>query len=382
MKVTIAIRLFLAALAGCAIAPSVHARCGFIAASPTTSSTMALQITNLTVPRDMPVGTSIYIQEFHQAHPGTRFQCDGLELAVENRYRVVGVGRVTNVNVGEYAGKIYETGVPGIGVAWFAGQVGARAIGDTFVNAPPDPAGCNRTQGLTVPAGRCLTGLMKFFNRSAMVLVKTGPVGVGTISAASLGRLTLNAHIDGSTYSVTSVGLSGSINVVGTTCKTSDVSVPMGRHKIASLTGLNSATPKVGFTIALTDCPGFPGYFGSISSGAIPASSENAVINAGTPIKNGISIRLDAVGSAIDASKGLLSIAPGDGFLAARGVGVQLLDSAGLPVALSRNLPQNMVLDADTKSLNISLGARYLQTAETVTPGQANAMATYTIIYQ
>nr|WP_309139800.1 MULTISPECIES: fimbrial protein [unclassified Pseudomonas] len=82
----------------------------------------------------------------------------------------------------------------------------------------------------------------------------------------------------------------------------------------------------------------------------------------------------------IDATNGVLSLTPGAG--TATGVGLQVLHLSGGPWMLSQNQLLNTVLGPGTTSLNIPMSARYLQTASTITPGTANAVATYTIIYQ
>jgi type 1 fimbria pilin len=174
------------------------------------------------------------------------------------------------------------------------------------------------------------------------------------------------------------VGLTGSINIVALTCMTSDVNVPMGTNKIASFSGIGSASTPVNFMISLTGCPGFPGYYGNASS--IPTSSQSAVISAGTLVPNTLSLRLDPVDTPIDATHGVLSLSAGAD--PATGVGLQVLDASGAPWALSQNQLLSLPLAAGTTALNIPLSARYLQTAATVTAGSANAVATYTIIYQ
>lgn len=83
--------------------------------------------------------------------------------------------------------------------------------------------------------------------------------------------------------------------------------------------------------------------------------------------------------AAIDASKGVLSLTAEK--RAATGVGVQLLDESGQPWILSKEVGVPN-LEANTVSLTVKLSARYLQTAAKVTPGLANAVATYTLNYQ
>ncbi|MGH8393492.1 MAG: fimbrial protein, partial [Pseudomonas sp.] len=101
---------------------------------------------------------------------------------------------------------------------------------------------------------------------------------------------------------------------------------------------------------------------------------------AGTLVPNTLSLRLDPVDTPIDATHGVLSLSAGAD--PATGVGLQVLDASGAPWALSQNQLLSLPLAAGTTALNIPLSARYLQTAATVTAGSANAVATYTIIYQ
>ncbi|NVI82502.1 fimbrial protein [Janthinobacterium sp. BJB401] len=175
------------------------------------------------------------------------------------------------------------------------------------------------------------------------------------------------------------LGLTGSIRVVSKTCTTSDVSVPLGRSKIMPLKGGGMSLPAVNFEIRLTDCPGFPGSIASGGGGAV--SSQNGGVIGPSRSPNTRKIRIDSVATAINASKGVLSLTAEKGKRVATGVGVQLLDESGQPWILSQDVGVPN-LNANTTSLTIKLGARYLQTAAEVKPGLSNAVATYTLNYQ
>jgi len=65
----------------------------------------------------------------------------------------------------------------------------------------------------------------------------------------------------------------------------------------------------------------------------------------------------------------------------ASGVGVQILNENQQPIALTA--PFNVAAyPLSTALVSVPLYARYYQTAETVSPGSANAVATYTLSYQ
>lgn len=347
--------------------------------------TMALQVATISVPRDMPIGARIYLQTFNQAAPSLPYECDTTtQPDVFPIYIVDGVaGNVVKDFGGPtmYAGKIYDTNIPGIGVAWFGGQNGVSGVGkDVAVVAPTLSPGCTRPAGLGIPEGWCRTGGLRF-NGPTMSLFKTGPVQAGTVTAESLGRLLYKVRVgDSALLNVISVKLSGSINIVSSTCKAGDVNVDLGKQKISTLTGIGSATPQVNFVIALTNCPVFAGFYSNSGVDA-PTSSEkegaDGVISKGTRVANTLNVRVDPVATPIDAANGVLSVETGAGM--ATGIGVQLRGPAGEPLALSQPLAVTSTL---ANSINIILGARYLQTGTTVTAGKANAVATYTIIYQ
>ncbi|MDZ5633847.1 fimbrial protein [Janthinobacterium sp. GMG1] len=346
------------------------------------TGTMAVQLGSLAVPRDVPNGSILYFQFFNLAGNSLQLQCDVASALAKVSFRMQGVGPNANFSGRQaFAAKVYATGVPGIGVAWYAnGLWMADGIVDNSV--PEEPNGCGG--GNSVPQGSCRTHLIaRLPATTSFMLVKTGPVGTGIIRASDLGRLSYFATIGGVSreFTITSVGLTGSISVVSTTCHTPDVKVALGSRKISALTGAAGAsTPAVGFVLDLTDCPGFPGNISS-SGAAAPMSSENGVVRAPTFLPNSVSVRIDPAAPAIDAAKGVLSLTTERGV--ATGVGVQLLDSAGAPWPLSTDVKLSNVLGAGTRSLDISLGARYLKTTMgTVTAGPANAVATYTLTYQ
>ncbi|MCC7697799.1 fimbrial protein [Janthinobacterium sp. EB271-G4-7A] len=346
------------------------------------TGTMALQLGSLAVPRDVPNGTMLYFQYFSQAANGLQLQCDAPNAAVRQSFRMQGVGANANFSGNQaYAGKVYATRVPGIGVAWFANGKWMTDGNVDTINSNPSPYICG---GDGAPPGTCNTKLLDRAPPStSFALIKTGPVGAGIIRARDLGSVSYFATVNGGSteFIITSIGLTGSISVVSSTCRTPDVKVALGSRKVSALTGAaGTPTPTVSFVLGLTDCPGFPGNF-HLTQATSPMSSENGVVRDPSFLPNSVSVRIDPAAPAIDAARGVLSLTTERGV--ATGVGVQLLDSAGAPWPLSKDVKLSNVLAAGTRSLDISLGARYLKTTPgKVTAGPANAVATYTLTYQ
>ncbi|WP_435608077.1 fimbrial protein [Pseudomonas knackmussii] len=80
----------------------------------------------------------------------------------------------------------------------------------------------------------------------------------------------------------------------------------------------------------------------------------------------------------IDTSQpGTLKLSPSG--QTASGVGVQILDEAGVPVAFDTKLSHGKTSEAGLYTLKYQ--ARYIQTAKTIVGGQANAALTYTLKY-
>lgn len=382
MKVSFSLGSIIGTLLLCVMAPSAQAAtiCTVIGSGPL-DLTMALQGGTINVPRDMPVGSRIYLQTLTPAAPGVMYECNRKDTPdVIPSYIVDQLPGLDVKNFGgpsQYAGMIYDTNIKGIGVAWFAAQSDVKGVGKTEIKGPKiDDVGASGCSADKAPAGSCRTGALRLI-APTMSLFKTGPVADGAvIDGASLGRLSFRIRVaDSDVLRLVSVNLSGQIKLVSSTCNTGDVNVDMGKQKISTLTGKGSAMPVVKFVVTLTNCPAFVG-FNSNSGVDSPTSSENGVISPGTRKANTLMIQVDPVRSPIDAATGVLSLETGAGM--ATGVGVQLLDENGNPRALSTPV---LVSQALVDPIKITFGARYLQTATTVTAGKANAVATYTITY-
>lgn len=125
--------------------------------------------------------------------------------------------------------------------------------------------------------------------------------------------------------------------------------VQLGKVSKSVFTGAGSTSTLTKFSIQLTNCPE------TVTSAAIDFG--------GTPDSNNTST---------------LAVTPDTG--AATGVAIQLVDASEQPLSLY-TASQQYPLTAGTGVNNLEFGARYIQTQESVTAGPANAVSTFTVIY-
>ena len=335
---------------------------------------MPLQISAITIGRDLPVGTEVYRQRFSMAAgQAPKLEClyapyqQWTEMTVDSSYAMA------NVSSGTYANKVYRTSIPGLGVAFnSSGGLLPRQSGKAWTT-------CTSGYRCVVP----FDGPSNF----ELILIKLGDVTPGVLVGNTLPVVSLYGNFGDARMRGFSMGISGNIQIVSSTCRTPDVSVPMGSHLTSKFTGLNSSTGWTDFSIALNDCPAFNGIYTttgpawSSQSGNFPSGTN---IGSGSLVRNTLQYRIDPARTAINTNNGVLSLDPGatGSAPAATGVGVQVQNRNGNSVILGANQSSGLTLRPNEGSYTIPLRARYLQTASKVTPGPANASATFTIIYQ
>ncbi|CAM3288682.1 fimbrial protein [Pseudomonas fluorescens] len=355
------------AVAGLSLAAGVAmADCTYLA--PTNGSivrTQPLLGGNLTVGRDVPLGAEIYRQTFTLAGDYAISCSAGLYNIETRRLLPVTPLPLSSWSGTPYGGRVYQTGVPGIGVAlWYAGT--ALPFSSSITNCGNGTAVCNWT----------LTGTLSF----DMSFIKIGDVSPGTIQGASLPTMT-QSRVSSNNLEVQHVNFSGSINIVSRTCTTPDVNVPMGSHMLSEFSGPNTFTQWKDFSIALNNCPAFNGYYQTTGP---RWASDGTISNLDTRKNNVLQVRLDPTRTPLNTTLGILSLnpsAPGDD-PAATGVGVQVADSAGTALPLASLRTSGITTRAEEgASYSIPLKARYIQTESSITAGPANATATFTINY-
>lgn len=178
-------------------------------------------------------------------------------------------------------------------------------------------------------------------------IVKTGELSSLTkIAAGHLGSLKID-NIDLHTYN-----LINPIVLNAASCKTPSVSVAMGDdYQLHEFSDANSTPRTVRFNIALNQCQ---------------AGIQK------------VTYSLKANTTAIDAEKGIVALNAGS---TAKGIGLQLMNDVGLPIALDTIYP----FDAFTTSatdFNIPLSASYYRlTNDELKAGSANTEVTFIVNY-
>lgn len=320
---------------------------------------------NLTVGRDVPLGAEIYRQTFVPAS-GLMVGCSAGNYNIETRRSLSSTPLpLANWTGTPYGGKVYETGVKGIGVAlWYAGSV--MPFSGFGSNCGGGTAACNWNISST------LTFDLSF--------IKIGEVSAGTIQGALLPTM-VQSFITTNTVEFQQVNYSGNINIVSRTCSTPDVTVPMGTHLTNAFSGKNTFTPWKDFSIALNNCPAFNGYYQGTGPRWLSDGTSN---NLESRKNNTLRVRVDPTVAAINPTQGIFKLnasAVGDA-PSATGVGVQIADSHGTPLPLATLRASGITPRAEEgASYAIPLKARYIQTEDSISAGPANATATFTIDY-
>jgi type 1 fimbria pilin len=357
------------ALTGCTVAWAAHAQtgCTYTTENPygagPFNAVVPLNITDLTIGRDVSNGTVLYRQTI-RGRDRYVVNCSSAIPTIEHRRTLPVTPRpLSSWNSNPYAGKVYETGVPGIGVAiWWAGN--AYPYTNVFANS-----------GLTwiVPSD---------FDIS---LIKIGAVSPGTISGANLPTAQQDYVGNGIALRLARISFSGSIRIVSQTCRTPNVTVPLGDYKVGDFRGSGTGTPYKDFFIELQNCPAFYGASASLINTDSPGSPTDWVESSRRINPNVLSFSLTPVNGVVASQRGTVQLSPGTpGAPSATGIGVQLIRALGGFLQFDTLLVSGITPTNTTgASYSIPMSARYVQTgAATPTPGPANASVMFTINYQ
>jgi type 1 fimbria pilin len=348
------------------VGANTMAACNFRSGSQGLTLKQPLQAGSLTIGRDVPQGAEIYRQSFSSSTP-LLVTCTGGTSTAQRQAVFSSVPlSLSDWNNSPYAQKVYTTTVPGIGVVieYYNAAVPHSSPTAVCSNASSQACDVDITQAVNFD----------------LVFIKIGDVSSGTIQGSSLPAVAINWVTDNS-LRLGTLDYSGSINIVSQTCTTSDVIVPMGSHKLSEFSGKNTFTAWQDFSITLSNCPAFHGYYQS----AGPTWSNNGtVVGVDLRKSNVLKVRLDSTITPVDPTRGILQLNAGSsgGAASARGVGLQVADNLGNPLRLATLYASGVILTNQAGgSYNIPLRARYIQTEDSITAGPANATSTFTIDY-
>ncbi|MDR6919015.1 type 1 fimbria pilin [Pseudomonas sp. 3296] len=312
--------------ASCTISPSVSGP--VVWALPAT----------LSVKRNAAVGTVIYTQPWNNSG-GPYASASNCSPSFYTYVQLVNAMTSTAVP------NAYATNVAGIGV-----RMWANAGTSQYIPAYPN---LNNKQGPynNVPISQGF----------GFDLVITGPVNTGalTFGNANVARAVMSdsgAGILQNPYSYQYLQINGTTSIIASACTvdTQNVAVALPSLIMASLTGKS-----VGATFNPTEF--------------------NIALTCNTGIK--VSYQIDGISSVYSQPAGVLNNSTGSGM--ATGVGIQILAGAGAksPLPLStKTLVATSI--SNNQPVSIPLVAQYYKTATTNSPGQVQALATFSMYYE
>ncbi|WP_431221677.1 fimbrial protein [Serratia sp. L9] len=343
---------------------SAAPNCSLAPGSSEITAPMVLQAQNITAGEDLPNGTVLFSQLFTQAaFPSITCTASATAYTASTQYSYTARPKPLSAWSGTpHPGQIYETGVPGIGVV-------VSYYGRAFPTY--------RETGIAAPAGTVF-GYNNIPLEFDVSFIKIGTIAPGTIKGADLPSVAMEFITQGSNpVRLFSMSFTGAINIVAQTCQTSDVNVPMGTINADQIfKGKGTASKWVDASINLTNCPQFYGVKGR------GYYSNNGIGSLSLPA-NQVSLMLTPNTSVIDSSKGIMGLKSGSG--SASGVGIQLAYgevNAPSPDLVNFDVFKNYIMsNGGATTQKLPLVARYIQTDERVTPGRADATATFTINY-
>lgn len=309
-------------------APSVHASvCKFQPGKSTASITFTTPW-DLNVPRNLEVGGVVWESEpLRLSDPNNDFIC-------------IGPAKWGLINsIGSTASASSKTSLPigRTGLAWsvhYKGQYRDYGLVEDISHAP-----------LTLLSQ---TVFSFFGSKFTLRIIKIGAVTAGaSMQSGPVGYVSINNDINAFI-----INTSRTISVSTLSCKTPDVTVRMGdKNRVSAFKGVGQSLAPVNFSIGLKECP------------------EGI---------NKVSYELRPNTTIVDAARSVVALDNGS---TAKGVGLQLLDNTGNPVALNKTIVFTEYDNAGG-NFNIPLKAAYHQTGAVVQPGTANSSVTFLMSYE
>lgn len=338
---------------------------------------------------DIPVGTVIYQRRWMSGETGLSVMKCASAVDTSMWFNIAwsidqAPMLLANWTGSPFGGAVYQTNIPGVGVAFSRSPDSESLIlGQPFYRFPSDtnslvtggsyePYLSNRDIYVTlIKIGTITAGS---YNLSAAGLPTASISIVNALSYPATAGLPIKAHI---------IKLQGQLTVSAQTCTTPNVSVNLGSFDIRQyFTGSGTTTPWVDSSIALTNCPVFHGFYNASK----PTLMFDYNIGSGTvanSINNSIGVRLTPATNVIDAANGIMAI---DSSVsgAASGVGIQIASgsSSQTPTPFNFAAEQRVTLPKDGSStIRVPLVARYIQTESNIMPGKANGKVVFLINY-
>ena len=329
--------------------------------SGTQKFTVPVSLT-LSVPPGIQNGQTIYQQNINlQNIRELMVKCDTTGQFLFNYDYLVTPKPASTLN-----SKIYETGVPGIGIKF-------SASGQDF------PSTQNNTDCSNTDLCRYRYGWHAI---SSFSLVKIADnIAAGVITGNNLPTVSYNFGQEGNLLHIYQFSITGNIHISVPTCDISlasqHMTVQMGKHYKGNFAGAGTGTEWKDASIVLVNCTQFYGNSSAGDSGA----TFNGTSTTYSIAPNRAELTLKVLSGIEDAANGIMKI--DEHPQKATGVGIQLSTTRSTSGKVDLNNPLIYPLPQDGSStIAIPLYARYVQTQNKVQGGVANGRLEYTITYQ
>ncbi|MFV3306719.1 fimbrial protein [Pseudomonas sp. NY15181] len=298
---------------------------------------------SISVPRDRGLGTplSAWIESGYVVGESACTYTDPNSAYSQARGALVPTGKRINDSGIDYP--VYATSLPGVGVI-----VAAKDAGADWVVLEPTAVDLYK-------ASWTAWG----FHAKARLVATGEPIGTGTVAKLTIGEHFIAEKSNGSKSAIFPVYMSAT-NVTSSTCsvEAGSVSIPVD--------------------LAITSSSKLQGPVGTTDGNA----SFNIRLNCSTGMNVYMTLS-DA--NNLGNSSDTLTLSPSP--VQATGVGIQVRRN-GTPIrfgpdaSMAGNTNQISLGASPNGVLTIPFTANYIKTATTVRPGEANAVATYTLSYQ
>lgn len=282
-------------------------------------------------------------------------------------------------DIGQYSGKIYNTGVEGIG----------------FVVRPMDPGVFGSYDGDAAP----VTGIRFWGGQGGeasgasghilpaldYVFIKTGPINYGTIDGALLPTVVVDIKAGNLDLRLFRMNFSGTITINKPTCHSTETNkvVALGTWHLRDFANVGDVSSWVdsGLTMVCDDAF-WGGSGGTYDVQFEMADSLNIIRKTySTPSSdNTWAVRFSSSTGLIDATQGIIALDSSNGDNAT-GVGIQLSSSADAAGIMDLTTGWGGTIDLGSSTFHIPIFARYIRTGD-ITAGSANGKVIYTVDYQ
>lgn len=322
-----------------AVSNGAMAACSFLDSRFDANANVNLNAGNIVVQRDTPVGTVVAtIDDSALGGRNNFFLCTTGGFTTQWAPGSGGFAPVT------YGGQtLYQSGIAGL--AWRVVTNGAGSTAGRYgTGALP-----RSITGLACTSG---TGNYRLcggtWGNYRLQLVKiAATTGSGPLTAGSITKALVVGESNIMNYTIAS----GSVQTVACSVTNSNIQVTMHTTKNSDFSGMGSTSGETAFNISL-NCDAATNVKMTISPGSSGAADAAAGV-----------LKLNNAGAADTAS----------------GIGVQVLYNSA-PLALGALL--TIATTTADGAYDIPMKARYIQNAATITPGKADANATFTMTYQ